>query len=886
MPFFIDAVKVSAEGQEFPGVFVSWDGVEPHAISIKQLAVELCMIPRFVIGEILLHEENQQALEQLGAQSVSFALKHRQDFLQRQQQLAHHFGAADDPGDDDSAAPQLSLHMQLHLLLELGMPFADFKLDFSQISGVLLRTISMDKAQWDQCRQSQSKLSTRNKDEVDTFQAALQALLPSLLTLEAQIAAAEKAIEAWRGGVGKPGLDALALLSVTHEMTAVYAQQDATAARLVASTQELVDLVGQEVSKEALAALRATIQPLLDTYKDRDFASKLLDYFEAWDPTHVYYFEAVAARGSSADAKNFIGFDKRLHKAIGRAGELMSQIDSHAAGIADELERAAQAAWQLTVVSGLSLKSRAERVKQSRDQLDKLFQDTDAGWVSIFLTWSGIATTAVGNMEGPPSILAIFLKHYSKGEAFGRQLRGGDGFLRAFVLIGVDPVERNAVLQLLKKDSATAQKTARDLFTNGSWRSPSVFYWFMGITIAMLYFHNNDRANKDPNTSTDELIKATLPAIQDLTNVLLIGLTKYYSKEMGAYLRSKGTANVDALANEINRLEKLTGAVKVARILSVGLTSVTLILSIWTIADDSVTSDKFEDRLLLGSVMGAALTFIGSFAASSLLGPAGVVVGFVVVLVAIGYQSWFKPKIASAMQSVSKNILADKFLLGQGSLKVKERAAFIIFTQDVSLSELVRETVEQLNDFPWQSKLDPKLLVDYSRAGLPASMVGQLYGLPEDEVRKRVRAARLTDRPRPAPNVTPIINLVRPANLLVNFEVGAVNDIKLEVQDPIGSRLPNNIWLEVAFPDPDSLLADFGKTPATSYRSEQVVMLFMESSTRFGRVYAGTFRLNFRPDNGKVSFEVFVPADKFATGPKPGLARATVTKELVIDVAP
>jgi hypothetical protein len=41
--------------------------------------------------------------------------------------------------------------------------------------------------------------------------------------------------------------------------------------------------------------------------------------------------------------------------------------------------------------------------------LDDLLAKKDAGWLSTFAVWSGMATTCTGNMEGPPSLASIAL---------------------------------------------------------------------------------------------------------------------------------------------------------------------------------------------------------------------------------------------------------------------------------------------------------------------------------------------------------------------------------------------------------------------------------------------------------------------------------------------
>lgn len=84
--------------------------------------------------------------------------------------------------------------------------------------------------------------------------------------------------------------------------------------------------------------------------------------------------------------------------------------------------------------------------------------------------------------------------------------------------------------------------------------------------------------------------------------------------------------------------------------------------------------------------------------------------------------------------------------------------------------------------------------------------------------------------------------------------MGNVNEIKLAVTHKDREKLPSNTWFEPVFgaEDPDLFLADGGQTPATTYSPDKgVVMLHTKSSTRFGRIYGGNFRLNKVPPKAR-----------------------------------
>src|SRR6187401_2793958 len=102
MGFFIDPVKITVINHEdvkvVGGVSVSWDGVDPSVLSVRELATELCFNATYLFSELMLHAENDPALQQLLPQADPFIQEHKQEFEARIEIFAD-----DEP--QDSAMP-------------------------------------------------------------------------------------------------------------------------------------------------------------------------------------------------------------------------------------------------------------------------------------------------------------------------------------------------------------------------------------------------------------------------------------------------------------------------------------------------------------------------------------------------------------------------------------------------------------------------------------------------------------------------------------------------------------------------------------------------------------------------------------------------------------
>jgi hypothetical protein len=161
---------------------------------------------------------------------------------------------------------------------------------------------------------------------------------------------------------------------------------------------------------------------------------------------------------------------------------------------------------------------------------------------------------------------------------------------------------------------------------------------------------------------------------------------------------------LDELSTFINVLEEKTAAAKAARVCHRTLTSIGLVLAIWTFGDETPTADAVEDWLL-GLTAGAAfVSLVASVLRTSLgfLGPWGFAAG---VLLA-AYQKWFKPKLGAAMQGVGKQLLDDAYLKSKRNIVVG-KTSWIFFETDVTWETLLEEVVDELVEFDWESRLNP-----------------------------------------------------------------------------------------------------------------------------------------------------------------------------------
>ncbi len=893
MGFFVDPVKLPVNGMEFGGIFISWDGVDSPVVSIRELATEICLDGRKLAGEVLLHDTNEPALKQIVDKHVApFLEQRRKEFANSVlSQAKFLFEDENENGIPDGMEP-VGNYAQARTALDMGAQFLDWTIDFSKISGIGTR-FRMNKAVWDRCRGTQSALSMKDRDAVRRYQQAFEAMAPELDKLTRAIDEADAAAKQWREGAGAEALTALSLLAVTHEMVAVYTQQDYKAIRMSARTRELARVVGEEVSADATRAMLPQINEIEKLYRDADFNEKLFDYLAVWDPSIVYYFHAVAARATGADRKNLKGFDSRLFKTLVRGAELLNQKEAHTVDAAEEFQTAVDAVWEAAVEKGIAAKSPSV-IESKRDELlTQLLAEPSAGWLTTLAVWSGMVMTYTGNMEGPPSIASMVLSTYSRTQHFIDALNGREGLLRLVVMWGVDPVEHKVILNLVKSDVEKARELGRKIFNNGSWRSPGVFAAFYVFSAAVLVYHLHELGSKFASGEgdgffDDEVLKLALPVMQDLLGFALIGFTNFYSKQMTGYLKNSGFARLDELSETVETLETKTFPAKAARVAHVSLSAIGLGLAIWTFADETPTADQFEDWMLGLTVGAAGVSLLGVVVGGSLafLGPVGFVAGVLIGLITAAYVRWFQSTMTKAMKGVGKLLLDDPYLKSKKNIVAEHTVFLLFFEGTLSLEQVLEETVEQLTEFDWEDKLQKKFIIDYSRAGLPPKMIADLYVMDESEVKRRLKEARATATRRKRAAVVTDIHLVPPLTPNIVLRVGAVTDVALEVTHGSGDALPTRMWLEVALDKPNDFLADGTREPKTTYNdSTQVVMLRTSSTTAFGRIYRGTFRLNKRPDDGKLSLLAFTPVDKFATGPTSGAA-ALATKPLEFEVEP
>jgi hypothetical protein len=254
------------------------------------------------------------------------------------------------------------------------------------------------------------------------------------------------------------------------------------------------------------------------------------------------------------------------------------------------------------------------------------------------------------------------------------------------------------------------------------------------------------------------------------------------------------------------------------------------------------------------------------------LGPWFFVAGVVLELSLAAYRKWLKPKFSIAMVEVSNTLANDSYIKSKESVVIR-KSTFVAFLQTtVTMGDLLEDLRRELRDFPWQDRLDPKHKADYAHAGMPSDMIAKIYDITDDDeirqLERLLKAARAQARKRATPVPAIRAAFVQPAPAVpFVFRVGRHVEMRIEVTHPNRRRLPRVIWLQPVVPDARALLADNGQTPQTTFSDQNVVMFFTHSTTRFGRVYQGSLRVNFVPPDGKLPCFLFVPADTNVTSP-------------------
>lgn len=418
----------------------------------------------------------------------------------------------------------------------------------------------------------------------------------------------------------------------------------------------MLEHAGLDFQKALWEAVGPQLGKLRQLYYDGDLNDVLVDYLRLWDPSHHYYFHTAAANAVGAPTpKEGMSnrFDQRLFAAVGRLNQYLSMDPAVAKKAAQEANTVLPAVWKEIVEKGGSADRRrlygpAADWQKLQQQAAELFntlksQQADAGMLTTFAVWSGYICTFTGNFEGPPTILSLMLDRYSKSEHFVKNLNG-DTLLKAFVMIGVDRAERKKIYELLSKDKIGV---ARDLFKNGSWRSPSVYCVYSILGVAILIHHVDQLVDKyesgaDLDPIEDDIAKQIAVIVQDLANLGLTGVTISYSVQLSRFLKENVNATASQLAARIHYLETATWRVVSVKCLHGTMASLGLGLSIWDAYDNWYKSDTMEKFLLAGTIASSFACVLGVLGVTSWLGPAGFVVGVVLGLLLIAYQSWFK----------------------------------------------------------------------------------------------------------------------------------------------------------------------------------------------------------------------------------------------------
>jgi hypothetical protein len=871
------ATEVSQRPLGLPVVQVKWTQQGDKLVTLRQLALDLCTEPKEILKDILELRANAHVVDQLYQDFGAPAQKQLAEKIKNDPELraAYDFLSrdADDrrPGDTQRPAdafPNVPFKVQgLRLAAGTVEDFRDWSVNVEG-RGVFL-TLEYSQHAYDMCSTNRSTINWLKK-EVDDFQAAVIKVDPFLNQLEAALQRYEAKAKAWSQGVGKPALEAGAILSTFEATADVYSAQDRRAQMLTAHARELGEQLGDRINAHLRNFCAAELQGLRAVDSSKQFHDALLQFLLVWSPTRHYYFHAVAAAAVGKP-----DFEQRLFNGIQTCAQYLASSPSVASEMGSELARNMATIWRFAV-EGASpanepIGRRTERARALIKELEK--GGGIASTLSIVATWCALFASLFGNIEGPPTVLSAVLKAWSQSDQFVARMEK-DTLLKSVLLIGVSKLERMAIFNQIK---AGKVELASEFFNNSSWRSPRIYAGYFLMNLAVLIVHIDELSAKlardgDQMAFDRDFIATYGPLVLDAANFGLLGTTVLYSRDLNEILEYSLSRNARALPTLFENIETKGWRVVAAKMLHRTLAGVGFVVSAADIYYNFNSSDDYEKAIKVGMLGSSILVGLSLFKTLSFLGPWGVGAAVVATAAQLIYSSYFKPKMATTLQGMLAALDANAFYLSQRA-SVVETTAWIqvlgvtLISNRTTLQDVFDKLSSLTGSMSYASKLDKSRMLDYHLGGIPVEALIALYEIERDDVMQALRSARFKRVQQHQPVQAVDAQLVSPATESTALIVGAVNRISVLVFN----HPCNAIWLEWTRGNP----ADFVGGPSFD-AARSVVLLQIDSSTRRRngvQAFVGEFSIERLPEpvGGKVeaAFRLRVPKGRNPRFPKP-----------------
>ncbi|UCD17300.1 MAG: hypothetical protein JSV44_12755 [Candidatus Zixiibacteriota bacterium] len=880
-----------------------------QGISIGKIAQHACSTANAVITDITDLWENRDAVDSLWVESVRGFLDQAEKNAVRSEEFEKHFRFItlvedSEDGAEIPAGKRVDYMEETYPRRIYGIAIAramgaQFDKWLVKTPQVLLRG-EKNPTEWKVCRAGNAVAEQQN-EKVEKYKKAVRAVNPHLQKLESLIATYDQKVEQWMKAPdgGEPALKAMGILNMVDNITDVYSLQDKSVESVNGMVRAMEDLAGNQLKRQLADNMRDTLADMRAFATDRDFNEAMLEYLFVWDPSDHYYWHTDVANSVAGAAKSEkvksgskyrkipLRFDDRVFKAVTQLAEYLSSDDQASVSAADEANRTFAEIYKEVIKLEKSGKLVAVKldflIEQGRAKFKQLNESGETSVITTFAVWTGyIMGTCVGNFEGPPSVLSLFLTAYSKSESFINAV-GQNTLRRAILMIGVDPLERKTIDMLIKRGDPDSIKTARDLFVNGSWRSNRIFAVYSLWGIATLVYHSYKAIDMatDEEVQIDNFIKQWLVITSDVANLGLVYMTVRYSAQMNTFLAENAGVSTEALAAKISELETAdlyTPAgrrVVMVKMFHRVMAGIGLVLSVWDLADNWGRSDGVEKSLLAVTVVGSLMSLVGTFVSLSWLGP----VGFVITLlcgIAMLVYSWFQKGIKKTLRQLLTAFEDSEYYenIKHMSLDQGWTIQWIFWFPMPRLknySDLFDQLYESVLDVSWKDP-DEKYIIHYLRAGLNMESLAMVYDKDMDDwedkswlivrVRnQRVRAARAAkkrprkfkvDMTKPVPGVKLYLGELTPVEIIV-YNIEYLEAIYLDTYN-------HDCWKD----NPgEYLLQDTWENEIKAGNTYNAVIRMVElkrtKKKRDHQIYQGGIRIAKMPEGGKAVFHIRVP---------------------------
>lgn len=849
------------------------EGLRPFVVyeagdttTIGTIAQKLCVTPQAVVDDICCIRANTGVLRNLWNNNALPYLRHLE--IDRRANLDRYLHPLDPGPAGQASVPLYNVLEGIRLAIQLGSQPHEWLLN----DPIIYFSVRKDTMEWQMC-QTGGSVAEHQPEMVEKYREAVKKILPYVEKMEGFIREYQEAAQQWLQSAsgGKSGLEAMGMLNVLSRIMDVYAIQDPKVNSVNARVKELAAHGLPKFREAFLDTVDGVLKKMVSLSHNRAFNDALFEFLCLSDRADHYYWHTLVA-GSIHGAirkEDTHGFDERVDKAISQFAECLRADEDDA----ESLGRGAS-----VVIAGMYneidalLKEGKPILSPSRKEILRLAQQRYSEFMKTetpnILTTVAVVSVyisiAVGNVEGPPTVLGLILLAYSRTQSFLTALKT-DTLLKSALLIGVAPKDWEAIENLVNLGGEHLED-ARRLFVKSNWRTTAPFVFYGLFAIGVLAIHCYQVSETDRSQWDQELTKQILVIATDVANAGLVGLTFSYAEDMRLFLKANTAFEAKAITQQVARFERMGLSPAVAlravciRVLHSGMAVIGLVLGGWDLADNWRDADEREKGILVLTVVSSLAYLVGAIVAYTPLIAAGFVAGILLALT-----GWILSFVQSGVRATVRSFLKafgdTQFFRDSKHVRL-EGWVFVpwIGPHEREYGDLFDETVEAVQAFDW-GKPRKEHVIHYYRAGLTVDTLALLY---EDEVFEIGALLQHQQFLEPT-DIVPLeqrVEVYQP-ELGVPFYVGQLTALEIVrygwpfeatmVLDPAGAECWNK--------NPDAYLGrgSAGRDSNNSYDPNRNLVLLERAvwqKESYRQVYRGRLKFLDVPRGGVAQFQV------------------------------